>query len=179
MLNVNARLHDFIGQDMTKIEYKPIGTIHSPFKTAEGTPIQPTGAVGIKGTVKIFPEYAEGLEDLDGFSHIILIYDFHLSNKASLKVRPFLDNNLRGIFATRAPSRPNPIGISCVRLIKIDKGLLYIKDIDVLDNTPLLDIKPYISKFDVRQVNNEGWIENRTDKIRKVQADRRFEKLPK
>ncbi|MEA3279246.1 MAG: tRNA (N6-threonylcarbamoyladenosine(37)-N6)-methyltransferase TrmO [Thermodesulfobacteriota bacterium] len=163
--------------NMNKIEYRQIGIIHSPFKTAEGTPIQPTGAVGIKGTVEVFPEYAEGLEDLDGFSHIILLYHCHLSKNFSLKVRPFLDNNSRGVFSTRAPSRPNSIGLSCVRLEKIDKGILYVQDVDVLDSTPLLDIKPYISKFDIRQVNSEGWIENRTGKIKKAQDDGRFKKL--
>ncbi len=97
---------------MDEIKYKPIGVIHSPFKEPEGTPIQPAGAKDINGTVEVFPEYAEGLKDLEGFSHIILIYHFHLSKKSTLKVKPYMDNESHGVFAMRGPSRPNPVGIS-------------------------------------------------------------------
>lgn len=111
---------------MREIKYKPIGIIHSPFKEPYGTPIQPTSAQNVEGIVEIFPEYVEGLKDLEGFSHIILIYHFHLVKKRKLKVIPYMDNELRGVFATRAPSRPNPIGILVVRPVKVEKNLLYI-----------------------------------------------------
>ena len=108
---------------MKKIVYQPIGTIHSPFQTIQGMPIQPAGAKGVQRTVEINPEYVDGLQDLDGFSHIILIYHFHLSKGYSLKVKPFMDENLRGVFATRAPKRPNPIGISVVRLVRVEGNI--------------------------------------------------------
>ena len=127
---------------MNEIKYKPIGIIHSPFKEPKGTPIQPTAAKGIEGKVEVFPEYAEGLKDVKEFSHIILVCHFHLSKKPSLKVKPFMDDQMRGVFATRAPSRPNPIGISIVRLIKIEENILHVQDVDIIDGTPLLDIKP-------------------------------------
>ena len=159
-----------------KIEYSPIGKIHTPFKTPEGTPIQPAGAVGVEAKVEVFPEYSEGLADLEGFSHIILLYLFHLSKKFKLKVKPFLDGELRGLFATRAPARPNPVGISVVRLARIDDAVLYIKDIDVVDKTPLLDIKPYIPEFDIRKVDKSGWIGEKAKKVKKIQDDGRFAK---
>ncbi|MCD6131504.1 MAG: tRNA (N6-threonylcarbamoyladenosine(37)-N6)-methyltransferase TrmO, partial [Candidatus Hydrothermae bacterium] len=111
---------------MNEIKYIPIGIIHTPFREPKGTPIQPAAARGVCGTVEIYLEYIEGLKDLEGFSHIILIYHFHLSKGVSLKVKPFMDNELRGVFATRAPSRPNPIGISVVRLIQIKGNVLHV-----------------------------------------------------
>jgi len=160
---------------MGEIKYKPIGIIHSPFQQPKGTPIQPTAAKGVDGTVEVFPEYVEGLKDLDGFSHIILIYHFHLSKKFSLKVKPFMDNQIHGVFSTRAPSRPNPIGISIVRLIKIEKNILYIRDVDVIDGTPLLDIKPYVPEFDVRAVDKIGWLEKNVNKLPTSKDDGRFQ----
>ncbi len=157
------------------IKYNPIGIIHSPFKEPKGTPIQPRAAEGVDGTVEVFPEYIEGVEDLDGFSHIILIYHFHLSKKSSLKVRPFMDKRIHGVFSTRAPSRPNPIGISTVRLIKITENILYIRDVDVIDGTPLLDIKPYVPGFDVREVDKIGWLENNVKKLPTSRDDGRFQ----
>ena len=159
---------------MTLIEYHPIGIIHSPFKTPEGTPIQPTGAKDVEGSIEIFPEYTAGLDDLTGFSHIFLIYHFHLSKKFSLKVTPFLDNRKRGLFATRAPSRPNPIGLSVVRLVDITDGTLMVKDIDAVNGTPLLDVKPYVPEFDVRKVDQIGWIGQRTREIEGAVDDGRF-----
>ena len=159
---------------MTSIEYHPIGIVHSPFKTPEGTPIQPTGAKDVEADVEVFPQYAEGLADLDGFSHIYLLYHFHLSRRYSSTVKPFLDDKQRGLFATRAPSRPNPIGISVVRLIKILNNNLRVQDIDVVDRTPLLDIKPYVPDFDVRQVDKIGWIQEKTGKIEDTVDDGRF-----
>ena len=130
------------------IQYEPIGIIHTPFKIPEGMPLQPAGASGIKGEVEVFSEYQAGLEDLDGFSHIILLYHFHRSKRFKLEVVPFLDSETRGLFATRAPNRPNPIGLSVVRLAGIDDRILRIENVDVLDGTPLLDIKPYVPAFD-------------------------------
>ncbi len=131
-----------------EITYQPIGIVHSPHKEIQGTPIQPAGARGIAGEIEIYEKYQEGLKDLDGFSHILLIYHFHLSKGYSLKVKPFLDDKLRGVFATRAPKRPNSIGLSVVKLNSIEKNTLYIEDVDMLDGTPVLDIKPYVSQFD-------------------------------
>jgi tRNA-Thr(GGU) m(6)t(6)A37 methyltransferase TsaA len=159
---------------MNPIQYHPIGIIHTPHKTTEGTPIQPTGAKGVVGRIEIFPEYSAGLTDLAGFSHIFMLYHFHLSRKFSLKVKPFLDDQKRGLFATRAPSRPNPIGLSVVRLIDIKNETLHVQDVDVVDGTPLLDIKPYVPEFDMRQVDKFGWIGEKTGKVEGVVDDGRF-----
>jgi len=121
-------------------EINPIGIIHTPFTNLEGMPIQPAGASGVKGTVEVYEQYRPGLKDLDGFSHIILIYYFHGSSGFQLQVVPFLDSQPRGLFATRAPRRPNQIGISVVQLDRIENGILYIQNVDILNNTPLLDI---------------------------------------
>jgi len=158
---------------MMKIEYKAIGIVHSPFKEARGTPIQPSRAKDARGTVEVFDKYVEGLSDLDGFSHIILLYHFHRSGPYRLRVTPFLDTRLRGLFATRAPSRPNPIGLSVVELLGIDENTLSIRGLDILDGTPVLDIKPYVGEFDDRIGTRKGWLESverQTD-----QADDRFE----
>ena len=159
---------------MNTFEYRPIGIIHTPHKTTEGTPIQPTGAKGVEGRIEIFPEFTAGLADLAGFSHIFIIYHFHLAKKYSLAVKPFLDDRQRGLFATRAPARPNPIGLSVVRLIAINGGNLQIQDVDVVDNTPLLDIKPYVPEFDVRIADKIGWLGEKTATIEDVMDDGRF-----
>jgi tRNA-Thr(GGU) m(6)t(6)A37 methyltransferase TsaA len=161
---------------MAEINYKPIGIIHSPFKEPKGTPIQPSGAKGINGTVEIFPDYAEGLKDLEGFSHIILIYHFHLSKKSSLKVKPYLDDEVHGVFAMRGPSRPNPIGISTVHLLRVEGATLHIQDVDIVDGTPLLDIKPYVPEFDIREVQKKGWLEKKVQKLGITKDDGRFGK---
>ena len=150
--------------------------VHSPFKKPEGTPIQPSAASQDEGRVEVFPEYAAGLKDLDGFSHIILLYDFHLSKEASLEVKPFLDDQPRGVFATRAPTRPNPIGISVVHLVKIEGNILHVRGLDILDGTPLLDIKPYVPEFDVRGVESIGWLESRIRRLAASRDDGRFRK---
>ncbi len=154
--------------------YKQIGIVHSPFKKREGTPIQPPVGGGTEGKVTVFPEYAEGLADLDGFSYIYLIYHFHLSQGYSLKVKPFLDNHLRGVFATRAPRRPNQIGISIVRVTKVERNILHIMDIDIVDGTPLLDIKPYVPEFDMRNVEKNGWYKGKEKESLTKRADNRF-----
>ena len=143
---------------MMQIEYTPIGTIHSPFTDTQNMPIQPTGAAGIDGTIDLNPEYREGLQDLDGFSHIILIYHLHRSEGYSLTVTPFLDETPRGLFATRAPKRPNPIGISVVELVGIEQNLLQITNVDILDGTPLLDIKPYVPAMQPQEQIRTGWL---------------------
>jgi len=160
---------------MPKIVYQPIGIIHTPFKSPKGTPIQPTGAKGIEATVELFAEYAEGLNDLDGFSHIYLLYHCHLSKRYSLNVTPFLDSEKRGLFSTRAPSRPNPIGLSVVQLLGLENNVLRVMDIDVIDGTPLLDIKPYVPEFDVRTAAKTGWLGLRSKTI-KTKDDGRFSK---
>ena len=159
---------------MNIIKYKPIGIIHSPFKEPKGTPIQPKSARNIKGTVELFPDYVEGLKDIEKFSHIILIYHFHLSKKVKLTAIPFMDDEKRGVFAMRGPSRPNPIGISTVRLINIKGNILYIQDVDIVDGTPLLDIKPYVPEFDTRDAKKIGWLKKVVHKLPNSKDDGRF-----
>jgi tRNA-Thr(GGU) m(6)t(6)A37 methyltransferase TsaA len=159
---------------MPEFRYKQIGVIHSPFKEPRGTPIQPTAGKDIEGTAEVFPEFREGLKDLDGFSHIILIFHCHLTKASSLSVKPFLDDQTRGVFSTRAPGRPNPIGISVVRLIGIEENLLHIKDLDIIDGTPLLDIKPFVSEFDERKAAKKGWLEKNLNKLHESKDDGRF-----
>jgi tRNA-Thr(GGU) m(6)t(6)A37 methyltransferase TsaA len=159
---------------MNQMTYTPIGIIHSPFKKPEGTPIQPPGARGVAGSVQLFPEFVDGLKDLAGFSHIILIYHFHLAKRPSLLVKPFMDDEPHGIFAVRAPSRPNPIGISVVRLIKLEGKVLQIEDVDIIDGTPLLDIKPYVPEFDPPDVERRGWLEKNVGRLRYSLDDGRF-----
>lgn len=159
---------------MEEITYRSIGKIHSPFKEVEGMPIQPSGAVGIKGTVEIYQQYAAGLKDLGDFSHIILLYHFHLSKGYELETKPFMEEETHGIFAMRAPSRPNPIGISVVRLIRIENNVLHIEDVDIVDDTPLLDIKPYVPDFDCREAERIGWLSGRSQRAREHKSDTRF-----
>jgi tRNA (adenine37-N6)-methyltransferase len=156
------------------ISYKPIGIIHSPFSAIDGMPIQPAGAKGIKGTVEVFPEYKGGLKDLEGFSHIILLYHFHLSRGYKLRVIPFMDSKLRGIFATRAPKRPNPIGLSVVKLQGIEGRILYIENVDIIDNTPLLDVKPYVPEFDKLTSARIGWLKKARSTVSQSRSDKRF-----
>ncbi len=137
--------------------FKPIGIIRTPHVETSQTPIQPVFAKGIPGTVEVFPEYVDGLMDLDKFSHLYLLYYFNRAKETKLKVKPYLEDELHGIFATRAPHRPNKIGISVVKLLKIEKNILHIEDVDILNGTPLLDIKPYIARFDTRDEVRSGW----------------------
>jgi tRNA-Thr(GGU) m(6)t(6)A37 methyltransferase TsaA len=161
---------------MDEIKLKPIGIIHSPFKKPQGVPIQPSGAKGIKGRVEVFQEYLAGLKDVGGFSHIILIYYFHLVKKASLSVVPFMDKHPHGVFATRASARPNPIGFSVVELEKVEGNILLVKDIDIVDGTPLIDIKPCVPQFDFSTVTKTGWLENTVHKLAETKDDGRFVK---
>lgn len=157
-----------------EVTYRPIGVIHSPFNDLSAMPIQPAGDASAAGTVEIFPEFSEGLKDLDGFSHVILIYHFHGVSRVDLTVTPFLDSEPHGVFATRAPTRPNPLGISISRLLGIEDNLVRIADLDVLDGTPLLDIKPYVPDFDAPEGARSGWLEGARGKVRSARADERF-----
>ncbi|MGB2894783.1 MAG: tRNA (N6-threonylcarbamoyladenosine(37)-N6)-methyltransferase TrmO [Anaerolineales bacterium] len=154
--------------------YRTIGVIRSPFKELEAMPIQPTSKASAPGKVEIFPEFVKGLKDLDGFSHVILLYHMHAIREQALTVTPFLDSSPRGIFATRAPTRPNPIGLSIVKLIRVDGGVLYVDDLDILDGTPLLDLKPYVPEFDHRPQARAGWLEKAKGKVRRMTSDDRF-----
>ena len=164
--------------DNSKVKYImeiiPIGTIHSPFSSLKGMPIQPPGASGVKGTVEVLEDYADGLKDLDGFSHIILLYQFHRSNGFKLKVVPFMDTVQRGVFATRAPKRPNSIGLSIVRLEKVEGRILHIEGVDILDGTPLIDIKPYVPDFDYQENVRAGWQDKSQKTVTEKRSDDRF-----
>ena len=154
--------------------YIPIGIVHSPFSDIAGMPIQPTGARGTRGTIEIRPEFVRGLKDLEGFARIILIYAFHRCNGYSLEVKPFLDPQPHGIFATRAPRRPNAIGLSIVRLVGIQGTTLEIEDVDILDGTPLLDIKPYVPAFDSYCEVKAGWFDAVSHNATSFRSDERF-----
>jgi len=156
------------------ITYKPIGVIYSEHTIAEETPIQPAYAKGCRGRAEIFPEYEEGLRDLDGFSHIYLIYHFHLSTTAKLIVKPFLQDVERGVFATRAPTRPNAIGLSIVELVSREGNILYLDGVDILDGTPLLDIKPYVARFDCVETLRNGWQDEVDDETARQRGKRGY-----
>jgi tRNA (adenine37-N6)-methyltransferase len=143
-----------------EIVYKPIGKILTSLKEKTDAPIQGVLAPESRGSVEVFPEFAEGLKDIEGFSHLILIYHFHKSGDYTLLKKPFLDKVERGIFSIRYYSRPNPIGISVVRLLSVNDNILEIAEIDILDGTPLLDIKPYMPKFDIRNDARDGWLKD-------------------
>jgi len=153
---------------------RAIGTIHSPHTNPKGTPIQPVGAKGIKGTVELFPEYVPGLKDLEGFSHIILLYYFHLAEDGPMIVTPYLEDKPKGIFSVRMPCRPNHIGLSVVRLNRIKDNILEIENVDILNGTPLLDIKPYVTTFDIYQTEREGWLTPVSDDAQNKKCDGRF-----
>lgn len=151
-----------------------IGTIHTPFKDREGMPIQPSGGTGVEGRIEIKEEFGAGLTDLDGFSYIVLIYYLHKSEGYDLMVVPFMDTEERGLFATRAPRRPNPIGISVVRLKRVDGLTVHIENLDILDGTPLLDIKPYIPDFDTAEDIKTGWLKRCGAEAADRKSDGRF-----
>jgi tRNA-Thr(GGU) m(6)t(6)A37 methyltransferase TsaA len=158
--------------------YQPIGVIHSPFRQPKGTPIQPSAGKDVEGLVEVFPEYEAGLRDVGGFSHIILVYHFHLAKPGPLQRKPYMDTQDRGVFAMRGPSRPNPIGLSIVRLVKVEENRLIVQDVDIIDGTPLLDIKPYVPAFDARSVTRIGWLEQRVRKLPESRDDGRFANTP-
>jgi len=157
------------------ITLEPIGTIYTPFKTIENMPIQSAAAKGAGGKIVIKDEFAAGLKDIEGFSHAYLIYRFHKCNGYALEVKPFLDDKTHGIFATRSPKRPCGIGLSIVKITGVKGAEITIENVDMLDETPLLDIKPYVPEFDV--INGEiktGWYENKPKKLDETKSDERF-----
>ncbi len=159
---------------MDSIVFAPIGLIRSPFKTLEGMPIQPSGARDVCGEVHVLEELAEGLQDLEGFSHIHLYYHFHKNTGYNLLVKPFMDTVQRGLFSTRAPRRPNMIGTSIVRLESIEGNVLHVRGVDILDQTPLLDIKPYVAMFDAAPADRFGWLDENAHKAETLRSDERF-----
>ncbi len=160
--------------DNNSIQYHPIGVIHSPYQSLVGMPIQPSGADGVRGKIILDSQFVSGLQDLEGFSHLILIYHFHRSPDPSLVVQPFLDEVPHGVFATRAPRRPNPIGFSVVRLISVQSNIIEIENVDILDGTPLLDIKPYIPGIDQPETVRIGWLEGKVENFGEKKSDDRF-----
>lgn len=154
----------------------PIGVIHTPFMEIKNMPIQPIVAKGVNGYIELLPEYTQGLTDLDGFSHITLLYYFHNIKDYNLMVKPFMDTKEHGIFATRSPKRPNTIGCSTVKLIGIENNIIHIEMVDMLNGTPLIDIKPFFSKFDNRTNTKSGWLENQKyTPLNNLRSDTRFE----
>jgi len=148
-----------MGNMREKIKIKPIGIIHTPYKKPKGMPIQGKFEKGVTGIVELFKEYQDGLKDIEGFSHIILVYYFNRSDDEKLLGKPFLEEQKHGIFAIRSPHRPNHIGVSIVKLEKVEKNIVNFSEVDILDGTPLLDIKPYVSHFDSRDEVKNGWID--------------------
>lgn len=152
-----------------------IGIIHTPFNDINDMPIQPLAAKGVKGYIELFPEYLDGLTDLEGFSHITLLYHFHKINGYNLMVKPFMDTKEHGIFATKSPKRPNAIGFSTVKLLEIENNIINIETVDMLNGTPLIDIKPFFSKFDNRTNTKSGWLDNQGNiAIKDLRSDTRF-----
>lgn len=157
------------------IELETIGVIKTPWKTPENMPIQPIGAKGVKGIIELNPKFTKGLKEIDGFSHIMLIYQLHLVENPKLEVIPFMDNTPKGIFATRSPKRPNKIGISIVEIEKVEKNKIHILDVDMMNNSPLLDIKPFFEEFDNRIGTKKGWLGTKKDIDKHhFKSDKRF-----
>lgn len=161
---------------MQGLTYRPIGIIHSKHTVAGKTPIQPVYAQGCKGQVEVFTEFAKGLKDLDGFSHIYLLYHFHQSPQVKLIVKPFLQDIEHGVFATRTPCRPNAIGLSVVELEKIEGRILHVNGVDIIEGTPLLDIKPYTQKFDRFDVRQSGWQDEVDDETAHLKGKRGYKR---
>ena len=156
-------------------EINPIGVIHSPHQSIQDMPIQPKGAQAVAGYLELNEELTDGLKDLQGFSHIYLLYSFHQATRTELEVIPFMDTQSRGVFSTRSPLRPNHIGLSIVQLKKVEGNRVYVHGIDVLDGTPLLDIKPYIAGFDRVEESTSGWLKASDEEIVEKRSDDRFE----
>jgi tRNA-Thr(GGU) m(6)t(6)A37 methyltransferase TsaA len=157
-----------------EISFKPIGYIYTPFREVKGMPIQPTGAVGVTGRIEVEPEFKSGIKDLEGFSYIFLLYHLHLVKEFKLLVKPFLDTQKRGIFATRSPVRPNAIGLSVLKLTRIEETTLWVENVDILNGTPILDIKPYVPEFDTWPADRIGWFSHKADAAKSYRADERF-----
>ena len=156
------------------VTYRAIGTIRSPFSALDNMPIQPVLS-DAEGTVQLDEPYVEALDGLEGFSHAMLLYSLHKAAPYRSTVTPFLDNSPKGLFATRAPCRPNPIGLSIVRILSIVGSEIQISGADMLDGTPLLDIKPYVSSFDAHPDSIDGWLAAKRDVMKSIRSDGRFE----
>jgi tRNA-Thr(GGU) m(6)t(6)A37 methyltransferase TsaA len=159
---------------MEPVTFTPVGVVHSPHKALYGMPVQPPSAAGIAGEIEIFPEFAEGLLDIEGFSRIMVFYHLHRSAGPLLSAIPFLDTVPHGVFASRIPRRPNPLGFSVVRLLSRDRNILKIADVDILDGTPVLDIKPYVPEFDSYPNESSGWFAGKLDDMSSKRSDDRF-----
>lgn len=162
----NGKLMDII--------FKPVGIIHSPYKTVENMPIQTSASKDVEAVIEIFDQYKEGLSDLEGFSHIYVIFFLNMVREPKLKVIPFLDTVERGVFATRSPARPNPVGLSLAELVSVNENLLKIRGVDMLDGSPVLDIKPYVPDFEKYEKVRIGWFEGKTHKADDILSDMRF-----
>ena len=175
MQHLYGKKNIFKIKNMENITISPIGIIRTPFKDVKGMPVQPMAADGVKGYIELKPEYCKGLKDIEGFSHLTLVYRFHKIEGYSLEVTPFMDIVPHGIFATRSPKRPNAIGISTVRLIEVKDNRIYIEQVDMLDETPLIDIKPFYPRYDNRTDTRAGWLEKNPDlPMEKLVSDERF-----
>ncbi len=159
---------------MDSVLFSPVGVVHSPHMELAGMPVQPPSAAGIAGEIEIFPEFAEGLLDIEGFSRIMVFYHLHRSAGPLLSAIPFLDTVPHGVFASRIPRRPNPLGFSVVRLLSRDRNILKIADVDILDGTPVLDIKPYVPEFDSYPNESSGWFAGKLDDMSSKRSDDRF-----
>jgi len=160
--------------DKKSINFYAIGTIQTPFMILENMPIQPSAAKGVRGKITLNEEFSTGLSDLEGFSHIYLIYHLHLSTTYTLRVQPFLENTYRGLFSTRAPKRPNPIGLSVVKLINILGNHIVIENVDMINGTPLLDIKPFVPEMENAAEIRIGWLQKHRSQLDSKKSDNRF-----
>ena len=160
---------------MEQIIIHPIGIIHTPHTDVKNMPIQPIAAEGIKGYIEILPQYIAGLKDIEGFSHLTLLYHFLKISGYELEVMPFMDTESHGIFSCKAPKRPNAIGLSTVRLISVEGNKIHIEQVDMLDGTPLIDIKPFYPRYDNRENVEIGWLEkNKNLPLEVLRSDERF-----
>ena len=165
--------HSIVSND-TAIVYQPLGWLRTPFSDIAEMPIQPSGARGVRGTIRIQDEFVPGLRDLDGFSHAICLYHLHQCTGYALEVMPFLDQATHGIFATRSPKRPNPIGLSVVRIVAVDGPCVHLENVDMLDGTPVLNIKPYVPTFDAPAADCFGWLTETAARAAVTKSDGRF-----
>jgi tRNA-Thr(GGU) m(6)t(6)A37 methyltransferase TsaA len=166
--------HPADSPETPRISYTPVAHMRTPFTDVRGMPIQPVGAQGVAGCIEVLPEFVGGLADIEGFSHLLVIYHLHECRGFTLRVKPFLDNDEHGVFATRSPRRPNPIGISVLRLTGVTGNRLHVENVDMLDGTPVLDIKPYVPAFDVWDADRTGWFATVADNAAQCRADDRF-----
>jgi tRNA-Thr(GGU) m(6)t(6)A37 methyltransferase TsaA len=157
-----------------EMKFKAIGIIHSPYKTVENMPVQTSASKNVEAEIEIFDQYKEGLSDLDGFSHIYVIFFLNMVREPKLKVIPFLDTVERGIFATRSPARPNPVGLSLAELVSVKGNRIIIRGVDMLDGSPVIDIKPYVPDFEICDNVKKGWFEGKTHKAEGILSDERF-----